>query len=81
MEDLKTYIRDIPNFPKEGITFHDITPLLQNAKAFEAAVGEMAKILEIGSMLMIIVKHYLRCFLREKKENHIIFQHQMNYQI
>jgi len=46
MEDLKTYIRDIPDFPKQGITFHDITPLLQNAKAFEAAVGEMAKILE-----------------------------------
>ncbi len=46
MEDLKKYIRDIPDFPKEGIIFHDITPLLQNAKAFESAVKEMAKILE-----------------------------------
>ncbi len=46
MEDLKKYIRDIPDFPKEGIIFHDITPLLQNAKAFESAVNEMAKILE-----------------------------------
>jgi len=46
MEDLKEYIRDIPGFPKEGIIFHDITPLLQNAQAFEAAVNEMAKILE-----------------------------------
>lgn len=46
MEELKEHIRDIPGFPKEGIIFHDITPLLQNAKAFEAAVDEMAKILE-----------------------------------
>jgi adenine phosphoribosyltransferase len=46
MEDLKKYIRDIPDFPKEGIIFHDITPLLQNAKAFESAVNKMAEILE-----------------------------------
>ena len=46
MEDLKTYVRDIPGFPKEGIVFHDITPLLQNAKAFKMAVDEMAKILD-----------------------------------
>jgi adenine phosphoribosyltransferase len=46
MEDLKQYIRDIPGFPKEGIVFHDITPLLQNAKAYEAAVDEMAKLLK-----------------------------------
>ena len=46
MEELKQYIRDIPGFPKEGIVFHDITPLLQNAKAFEASVNEMAKILD-----------------------------------
>lgn len=42
MEDLKKYIRDIPNFPKEGIIFHDITPLLQNAKAFGQAIDAMA---------------------------------------
>jgi len=46
MKDLKTFIRDIPGFPKEGIVFHDITPLLQNAKAFKMAINEMAKILD-----------------------------------
>ncbi len=46
MKDLKTFIRDIPGFPKEGIIFHDITPLLQNAKAFKMAINEMAKILD-----------------------------------
>lgn len=32
--DLKSYIRDIPNFPKKGIVFKDITPLLDNNAAF-----------------------------------------------
>lgn len=35
--DFKTYIRDIKDFPKEGILFKDITPLLKNAKALKAA--------------------------------------------
>jgi adenine phosphoribosyltransferase len=46
MKDLKTYVRDIPGVPKEGIIFHDITPLLQNAKAFKMAIDEMAEILD-----------------------------------
>ncbi|HET7289967.1 MAG TPA: adenine phosphoribosyltransferase, partial [Thermodesulfobacteriota bacterium] len=45
MTDLKKYIRDIPDFPKKGIIFHDITPLLQNAGAFEAAIERMAEML------------------------------------
>ena len=45
MIDFKHYIRDIPDFPKEGIIFHDITPLLQNAKAFENAIESMADML------------------------------------
>lgn len=43
MKDLKKYVRDIPGFPKEGINFHDITPLLQNPKAFSFAVDTMAE--------------------------------------
>jgi adenine phosphoribosyltransferase len=39
--DIKNYIRDVPNFPKEGIMFKDITPLLQNADAFNQSVIEM----------------------------------------
>ena len=39
--DLKKYIRDIPDFPKEGIIFKDITPLLQNYDAFNQAIIEM----------------------------------------
>ena len=32
--NFKKYIREIPNFPKEGISFKDITPLLKNKDAF-----------------------------------------------
>ena len=40
--DLNDYIRDIEDFPKPGIVFKDITPLLGNAAAFKAAIGKMA---------------------------------------
>lgn len=40
--DLKPYIRQIPDFPKPGILFLDITPLLANAEAFGYAIREMA---------------------------------------
>ena len=36
--DLKSYIRDIPDFPTPGILFRDITPLLQTPAAFKYAV-------------------------------------------
>ena len=31
--------RDVPDFPKEGVLFKDITPMLQNAKAFQSGGG------------------------------------------
>jgi adenine phosphoribosyltransferase len=36
------YIRDVPDFPKPGILFKDITPLLQNAGIFASTIQEMA---------------------------------------
>jgi adenine phosphoribosyltransferase len=41
--ELKNYIRDIPDFPKEGILFKDITTLLKDPVAFKKAVDLMAK--------------------------------------
>lgn len=38
MDDLKRIIRDIPDFPKEGIVFKDITTLLADAKSFQRMV-------------------------------------------
>lgn len=40
--DLKEYIRDIPDWPKEGILFRDITPLLADAGAFGVAVEALS---------------------------------------
>ncbi len=40
--DLDKFIRHIPGFPKEGILFHDITPLLQDAQALRYAVDSFA---------------------------------------
>ena len=40
--ELKDYIRDVPDWPKKGIMFRDITPLLGEPKAFRAAVEQMA---------------------------------------
>ena len=42
--DLRDYIRNIENFPRDGISFKDITPLLADPEAFENAVAHMAKI-------------------------------------
>jgi len=42
MEDLKKYIRNIPDFPKKGILFRDITTLLLDAKAFRSAIDQLA---------------------------------------
>jgi adenine phosphoribosyltransferase len=41
--NLKKHIREIPNWPKKGITFYDITTLLQDQKAFKYTIDEMAK--------------------------------------
>ena len=41
MIDLKEYIREIPDWPKKGILFRDITPLLAEPKALTAAVDAL----------------------------------------
>src|SRR5258708_2087615 len=41
--DLKTFIRDVPDFPKSGIMFKDITPLLRSPEAFAASVARLAE--------------------------------------
>jgi adenine phosphoribosyltransferase len=40
--DLDKYMRHIPGFPKEGILFHDIMPLLQEPEALRTAVDKLA---------------------------------------
>lgn len=43
MADLKSKIRDIPDFPKPGIVFKDITPLLADVRSFQEAIDTFAR--------------------------------------
>ncbi len=41
-EDFSQYCRDIPDFPKKGVVFRDITNLLKNGPVFKRAIDEIA---------------------------------------
>ena len=43
MDALKTRIRHVPDFPKAGILFYDVTTLLRDAEGFKLAVDAMAE--------------------------------------
>jgi adenine phosphoribosyltransferase len=45
MEQIKAFIRDVPNFPKKGILFKDITPLLLEKEKFKACIDHFASII------------------------------------
>lgn len=48
--DLKKYIADVKDFPKEGILFRDITPLMQDGKAFKEATSQIVEFAkEVGA--------------------------------
>jgi len=46
MIDIESLIRDIPDFPKPGVVFKDITPLLMDAKAIAYCTEELANLTE-----------------------------------
>jgi adenine phosphoribosyltransferase len=43
VEDFRQYCRDIPDFPKAGIIFRDITNLLKNGPVFKRAIDDIAR--------------------------------------
>ncbi len=52
--DLKSKIREIENFPKEGINFKDITTLMQDGNAFKFAVDQFVKELKDKNVDVIV---------------------------
>ncbi|HEY3054721.1 MAG TPA: adenine phosphoribosyltransferase [Thermoanaerobaculia bacterium] len=42
-DELRALIRDVPDFPKKGIVFKDITPLLRSPRALERSIHELAE--------------------------------------
>ncbi len=47
--DLKKLIRDVPDFPKPGILFKDITPILSDSKAFHSLAEHLAALVPKGT--------------------------------
>lgn len=47
--ELRGYIRDLPDYPSEGITFRDITPLLAAPEAFKMAIEGLAGLVPEGT--------------------------------
>jgi adenine phosphoribosyltransferase len=54
MDALKNRIRHVPDFPKPGILFYDVTTLLQDREGFAMAVDAMAKAHPIGSIDLVV---------------------------
>ena len=71
--DVRPLIMDVPDFPKKGIVFKDITPLLADPKAFAATIDQMAEpfvgkgvtvvagIESRGFLLATPIAYYLKC--------------------
>ncbi len=60
--DLKSFIRDIPDYPKKGVVFKDITPLLRDPKALQYAIDRMAERYK-GSNIKSVVAMESRGFI------------------
>ena len=60
--NLDSYIRVVPDFPKPGILFRDITPLLGNAVAFRETIDRMAEAFE-GHRIDALVAAEARGFI------------------
>lgn len=51
--DLKDHIRGVPDFPKPGILFYDISTLLRHADAWQVAMGRMANLVRAHRPTML----------------------------
>jgi adenine phosphoribosyltransferase len=52
--DLRKFVRDIPDFPRPGIVFKDITPLLLDPAALDQAVSELAALARPLSVDLVV---------------------------
>lgn len=49
MKEVEKLIRDVPDFPKPGILFKDITPVLANPVAFQSMISHLAELVPPGT--------------------------------
>jgi adenine phosphoribosyltransferase len=62
MIDLRPFIRDVPDFPKPGILFKDITPLLSDPTAFRATIDELKRLF-VGRGIEVVAAAEARGFI------------------
>jgi adenine phosphoribosyltransferase len=62
LASLKAKVRNIPDFPKKGILFRDITPLLKNAKSLREIIARLARSLK-GKKISAVVGIESRGFI------------------
>src|ERR1700720_4415451 len=62
MDDLKKLIREIPDYPKPGILFYDLTTVLQDARGFHALVDQLCTHYE-GQKVDVVVGIEARGFI------------------
>jgi len=54
MEDLKSLIREVPDFPKPGILFYDITTLLKDKCGFRAVIDALRQHYKVGEVDIVL---------------------------
>lgn len=54
LEELKKFIRDIPDFPKQGIIFKDITPLIKDPVAFKFVVDTISEHYKLKNIQKVV---------------------------
>ena len=54
IDELKKYIRDVPDFPKKGILFRDITPLLMDGDIFKKAIDILVDSIDMKGIDKIV---------------------------
>ena len=63
MKSLSEHVRTIPDFPKPGILFYDITTLIQNAEAFKTSVKQLADAVKEWGRIDLIAAPEARGFI------------------
>ena len=58
--NLKDYVANVPNFPKEGIQFKDITPLMADGQAYEIASGKLVTSCTFSPKRIIMISLFLQ---------------------
>jgi len=51
---IESYIRDVPDFPRKGILFKDITPLLQSAEGLDLAITGLSQLIDPSSFEIVV---------------------------